>query len=337
MGRIGGGFSAEFVERLRSADQRLSTIERGQHATRYAVCRTTISELTRVDSFYIGFYRDEDTIFIPYIYDHNQFLRPDIGTFGKQGVSFWVRASKRPYLHSDDDGARLANAIPFGDETEVSRDAAVVPLLDAGNGDVAGLMSIQSLEPDVYDDEVVRAFDWLGRALMHSFARDAAEQDELDLYSIYPELNSANLRNELDLIGEVNVRLDRIHDAIGGLADRASDDSPAIADDARQLLDLCEQLQVEIGDLVGQLRSKAPAGPDPKAGLTSREAEIAELIAQEGLSNAELADRLHISQKTVKTHVGNVLRKLGVAQRSAIAWTLGMAGPHDATPSQWTN
>nr|WP_246242135.1 LuxR C-terminal-related transcriptional regulator [Flexivirga aerilata] len=307
----------------------MRTAERGRHATRYAICRTTISALTRVDSFYIGFYRDEDTLFIPYIYDHDEFISPDIGVFSKQGVSYWVRASKRPYRYQDDNGARLANAIPFGDETEVSHDAVVVPLFDTGSGDVAGLMSIQSLEPDVYDDQVVRALDWLARALMHSFARDAAERDQLDLYSIYPELNSADLRNELDLIGEVNVRLDRLHNAIRALADKATSQSPAMVEDTGRLQLLCEELQIEIGDLVGRLQRKAPDGPDPKAGLTSREAEIAELIAREGLSNAELADRLHISQKTVKTHVGNVLRKLGVAQRSAIAWTLGMADQQD--------
>ena len=56
--------------------------------------------------------------------------------------------------------------------------------------------------------------------------------------------------------------------------------------------------------------------------LTAREVEVAVLIARDGSSNAELARRLHISEKTVKTHVGNVLRKLGVTQRAAIAWTL---------------
>lgn len=67
-----------------------------------------------------------------------------------------------------------------------------------------------------------------------------------------------------------------------------------------------------------------PELPDLRSGLTGRELEIAELIAHDQLTNAQLAAHLHISEKTVKTHVGAILRKLQIAQRSEIAWTLGV-------------
>jgi len=54
--------------------------------------------------------------------------------------------------------------------------------------------------------------------------------------------------------------------------------------------------------------------PERLQALTPRQLEILRLIAR-GMRNAEIAENLHISQQTVKTHIGNVLRKLGVRSR----------------------
>ena len=57
------------------------------------------------------------------------------------------------------------------------------------------------------------------------------------------------------------------------------------------------------------------AKPPPQLDeLTPREREVLELIGR-GLSNSELAQRLYLSEKTIKTHVGRILMKLGIRDR----------------------
>ncbi len=60
------------------------------------------------------------------------------------------------------------------------------------------------------------------------------------------------------------------------------------------------------------------ATPAPPPGLTDRERDVLELVA-EGLSNTEIAERLHIGVTTVKTHINSLMAKTGAPNRVRLA------------------
>jgi DNA-binding NarL/FixJ family response regulator len=97
--------------------------------------------------------------------------------------------------------------------------------------------------------------------------------------------------------------------------------------------------EIRAADIVGAVRTVAGGGSllDPKAtqrvldrirsgseddqklaGLTERERTIFDLIG-EGLTNRQIADRVHLAEKTVKNYVSNILMKMGMERRTQAA------------------
>jgi two-component system, NarL family, response regulator LiaR len=70
--------------------------------------------------------------------------------------------------------------------------------------------------------------------------------------------------------------------------------------------------------VAARLMQEVAAAPEPGADLTERETEVLRLVAR-GLANKAIARELGVTEKTVKTHVSNILAKLHLTDRTQAA------------------
>src|SRR5213082_1809058 len=88
--------------------------------------------------------------------------------------------------------------------------------------------------------------------------------------------------------------------------------------------------QVQLTPKAAARLMQAVSTPESPEALTERETEVLRLLAQ-GQSNKQIARSLYIAEKTVKTHVSNILSKLGVQSRTQAtlyAVRIGLVSPN---------
>jgi DNA-binding CsgD family transcriptional regulator len=131
------------------------------------------------------------------------------------------------------------------------------------------------------------------------------------------------------LLWQILRALGQVHQRLGQKqkAQDAYAAARAVIEKIAAMLDEAELRDRFLRDAPATLPSERPltarrATAERFGGLTSRERQVARLIGQ-GRSNREVADELVISEKTVETHVSNILSKLGQTSRVQIAaWAL---------------
>ncbi len=166
---------------------------------------------------------------------------------------------------------------------------------EASNGEEA-LARARELQPDVVLMDLLMP-------VMDGVAATAAIRNEL------PDVEVIALTSVLDdnkVVGAVRAG------AIGYLLKDTE------ADDLRRAIKAAANGQVQLSPQAAARLVREVRLPESPESLTERETEVLRLLAQ-GQSNKEIARTLVIGEKTVKTHVSNILAKLGVPSRTQAA------------------
>jgi DNA-binding CsgD family transcriptional regulator len=144
-------------------------------------------------------------------------------------------------------------------------------------------------------------------------------------------------RHEASAVWQMRVALGRAYQAAGRNRD-AQREVAAARESVDRLAATLDDTALREGFLRAALallprepaaRTPKPAKALPPGGLTAREREVAALVAR-GISNRAIAAALVVSERTVESHVANILGKLGVTSRTQIALWAMAQGQRDA-------
>lgn len=321
---MSAGLSDAVLRALRHADQVIRESDRADLFRLYDACRAAVGAISPMDDFYVALVTPADRrVSYPYLFAKGGFDETGTITYGPNGLTAWVVASRRPYRYDDDGGAMLRRGLTFGDGQQ-SADTVVVPLLGPGEEGVIGLLGALSDTPGAFTGETVRAMEWLA-GLVVDRLRAGDPRRGLNLRLVYPELEDDGRSGTLVALNVAARDLTAIAEELTALADAVAPDD-ALSARLAAMSRRCFEVQAH---LVTRLGPRPAERTDPLAVLSPRERAVVDLVTQPGgdPGNAGIAEALGISRATVKTHMSSLLEKLGLQHRSELRWLVRSTGP----------
>jgi len=306
---------AETAIILREAYHKIEALFRADHYGLYDYVRVVAGKVARVDTFFVGFLQGSSRVRYPYSYDDGTYVDPDTHNFGPNGQTAWLLKRRQTYRYAYDNGAALHAGIPIGDIGRRSEDAVTVPIFRPskdGPDQLFGMLSMQTYQPNSYDDNAVRAFEWLCGLVERVLTREGEDREALRRLPAGD--TGPNLLTSDHVMEYLSHRVASIRD-IAGEAMSEADVTAAVRSHLNRIVEATEHIQSELIEML----METDEGPERRyASLTKAQQTVAVLLA-DGLDNDQLAAELGVSLNTVKSHLSAVLRKYAMANRAQVA------------------
>jgi DNA-binding CsgD family transcriptional regulator len=299
---------------LREAFHKIEALYRTDHHGLYDYVRAVAGKLARVDTFYVGLLQGSNRVRFPYGYDSGKFDDPATHIYGPNGQTAWLLKHRQTYRFAYDNGAVLKAGVPSGDTSKQSADAVTVPLFrQATDGSqLFGMVSMHSYEPDSYDDNAVRAFEWLAGMIARVLNRET--EDRNALRSLPAGEDTPNALTSDHVMEYLSSRIASLRTMAADALEAGEMAEPVKAQLA-ELIRAAEQTQSELIEMMLDVDE----GPERRfTSLTGAQQGVAVLLV-EGYDNDQLATELGISLNTVKSHLSTILRKYKLDSRAQVA------------------
>ncbi|TKK74692.1 helix-turn-helix transcriptional regulator [Kribbella jiaozuonensis] len=174
------------------------------------------------------------------------------------------------------------------------------------------MLSMQSYEPKAYDDNAVRAFEWLCAVVERVLTREGEDREalrRLPAGDVGPNLLTSDHVMEYLTHRVASIR------EMANEAEKEPDVSAAVRTHLERIIDATEHIQSELIEML----METDEGPERRfTSLTKAQQAVAVLLA-DGLDNDQLAAELGVSLNTVKTHLSAILRKYGLRNRAQVS------------------